>query len=343
MLYRVILLLALLVLGCAAGSTIQPGEPAAIGAIFDRFAPDDGALVYEHSVHGPTAAPQPVPPLPAPPPPEPAPCLSCGGALPTMEGEMVCAAEERRRFDEVQACACTGACATACAGSSMCGGAEERPDCSACVAIFPSGCGAERWMCEHETDTRPQCLADGHCLWGQKCGAADTSLACIEQESDCSKVYCYQPSCIEPGRYSVTNRTTIDRLHGRRLWTRTHYGNLWALGDAEARDRCATLDAEAEGITGWRVPTLPELQSILLRPALMEPFNALLHCLPALDQASLPATSNAWYAVDMGVAPDGKPVPMRIVSITNGNDEPWWTWIAAKLVCIHDPLDAGAP
>ena len=96
------------------------------------------------------------------------------------------------------------------------------------------------------------------------------------------------PMCVEPGRYLVTDEVVWD--------AETHVGrqrNVQAHVDyPHAALGCREL--ELGGRTDWRLPTLAELESIVLNAGGLEAGRPQ-YCDPAIDQAAFPRTPDDFF------------------------------------------------
>jgi hypothetical protein len=122
-------------------------------------------------------------------------------------------------------------------------------------------------------------------------------LACGEAASPTERdvALVTSPLCAEPGRYAVQGRTVVDRTHGL-VWQRTE--DFAGRSRADAAAFCAAL--ELDGLSGFRVPAVRDLQDLLLRPiGIADRPDA---CLPAVDQRAFPDTPPAehWTATARG-------------------------------------------
>jgi hypothetical protein len=89
------------------------------------------------------------------------------------------------------------------------------------------------------------------------------------------------PVCAEPDRYIVEGALVID---GELTWQRTVDPTPRTQADAAAFCDALAVD----GVRGFRVPDVHELQSLLLRPiGIKDRPDA---CLPPIDQAAFPDT-----------------------------------------------------
>jgi hypothetical protein len=94
------------------------------------------------------------------------------------------------------------------------------------------------------------------------------------------------PLCVDVGRYAVTREIVEDRVEDHRLWQRLVSVRL---SQPEAARYCAGLSLE--GISGWRLPTPKELQSIRHKPGgLFGGGSSRHYCVPSIDQAAFPET-----------------------------------------------------
>lgn len=144
---------------------------------------------------------------------------------------------------------------------------------------------------------------------------------------------CVQADCQESGgRYLATDVVVLDNAHGRRLWQR----GFGPKGNAASADAyCAAL--VLHGIGGWRVPTNPEIGTIVLRPlGLGSRPDA---CFPAIDQAAFaypdPAgTQYFWTSSVQG------PQPIRYIrDFSNGRSpRTFEDDTDVHVRCVHDPI-----
>jgi hypothetical protein len=143
---------------------------------------------------------------------------------------------------------------------------------------------------------------------------------------------CVDPTCyVGRGRYIVTDALVFDTAYGGRLWQR----GVGPQGDfAAAQAYCASL--VVQGLKGWRLPTNPEMGTIVLRPLGLGRPDA---CVPSLDQAAFafpdPAGPLAFWTSSAQ-----PPQPIRYLrNFSDGRSprtyeddpEPW-------VRCVHDPL-----
>ncbi len=144
---------------------------------------------------------------------------------------------------------------------------------------------------------------------------------------------CIDPTCNETrGRYLATEGLVIDNANGRRLWQRG-FGPQGDFATAEAY--CAAL--VVQGLGGWRLPTNPEIGTIVLRPlGLGSRPDA---CVPSLDQAAF-AFPDATGPLGFWTSSSQGPRPIRYLrDFSDGRsprtfeDDPE-VWVR----CVHDPL-----
>jgi len=89
------------------------------------------------------------------------------------------------------------------------------------------------------------------------------------------------PACAEPDRYAVHGAVVVD---GDLTWQRAVDPTQKSQADAEAY--CATL--ALDGLSGFRLPDVHEVQSLLLRPIGIEDRPDA--CSPSIDQSAFPET-----------------------------------------------------
>jgi hypothetical protein len=144
---------------------------------------------------------------------------------------------------------------------------------------------------------------------------------------------CVDPTCEDqPGRFLAIGELLMDNSNGRMLWQRGvgPKGNF-----AAAQAYCDSLIVQ--GVAGWRLPTNPEIGTIVLRPlGLGGRPDA---CIPALDQAAFTSPDPAG-PLAFWTSSAQPPRPIRYLrDFSDGRSprtyeddpEPW-------VRCVHDPL-----
>lgn len=143
---------------------------------------------------------------------------------------------------------------------------------------------------------------------------------------------CVDPTCHERNRYVASEGIVWDTASGGRLWQRG-FGPQGNFDSAQAY--CASL--VVQGLGGWRLPTNPEIGTIVLRPqGLGSRPDA---CLPSADQAAF-AFPDPAGPLGFWTSSAQPPQPIRYLrDFTDGRSprtfeddpEPW-------VRCVHDPL-----
>lgn len=102
---------------------------------------------------------------------------------------------------------------------------------------------------------------------------------------ECAPGEC-DPLCVEAGRYRVMDEVVDDTSGGHRLWQRRVAARLpWD----EAVSYCQRLTLD--GISGWHLPALADLQGIRYHPGGLFGEAARRHyCVPSIDQTAFPET-----------------------------------------------------
>ncbi len=143
---------------------------------------------------------------------------------------------------------------------------------------------------------------------------------------------CIDATCNERGRYLAIGGILVDLAHGGRLWQRG-FGPQGNFAAAEAY--CASL--VIHGLRGWRLPTNPEIGTIVLRPlGLGGRPDA---CIPSLDQAAFSFPDPAgllWFWTSNAQPPE----PLRFLrDFFDGRSPRTFEDDAEVWVrCVHDPL-----
>ena len=96
-------------------------------------------------------------------------------------------------------------------------------------------------------------------------------------------------ACEELGRYEVTRAFVVDGANGGRVWQRNVDPVRRTQPDALAY--CKALDID--GRSGWRLPSVDELQGIRFKPGLVAGGNG--SCVPSIDQNAFPDTPADWF------------------------------------------------
>lgn len=238
-------------------------------------------------------------------------------------------------------------------GGPMCGQPDDPKNCGVCgrVCSFPNasalcaGGACKLDMCNFGYDDCKNGPADGcetqvlgsdanncgmcdkHCLLGEQCQTG----VCKDNTPSCAAGGCVKPFCDDQGRYAVTDTIVVDLKNGRRLWERVAMNTTinWVNGSAY----CDNLTLG--GITRWRIPTLDELDSLVLKAGFLMGCGAA-YCCPALDEAAFPNSQPDQYWTTM----DGSGGSKVLVNFNDGRsnykDDP--VSGSHYLRCVHDPL-----
>jgi hypothetical protein len=142
---------------------------------------------------------------------------------------------------------------------------------------------------------------------------------------------CVDATCNERGRYLAIGGVAVDLARGGWLWQRGFgpQGNY-----AAAQAYCSSL--VIHGLRGWRLPTNPEIGTIVLRPRGLGRPDA---CVPSSDQAAFsfpdPTVPQAFWT-----STGGGTLPIRLVrDFSDGRaprayEDDSEIWVR----CVHDPL-----
>jgi hypothetical protein len=144
---------------------------------------------------------------------------------------------------------------------------------------------------------------------------------------------CADPSCSEGGgRYIATELVVMDNAHGRRLWQRG-FGPRGDFAAAEAY--CASL--VLHGIAGWRLPSNPEMGTIVLRPAGLGARPDA--CVPSADQAAF-LFPDLDAGLDFWTSSAQPPQPIRYIRnfIDGRSPRTFEDDTSVHVRCVHDPL-----
>lgn len=165
------------------------------------------------------------------------------------------------------------------------------------------------------------------CALAQTCSAS----ACADNFTDCATVgTCADAACNEPMRYSVDVDFVVDLPASRTLWQRYTKGPL---DYTMASDYCASLTLA--GVTGWRLPTGPELGGIVFNAGGLQGCGGT-YCNPAIDQSVFSDTvSDEYWTSDVYM-----PGLHYCVSFCDGRKTPYKEDDASAhyLRCVHDPV-----
>jgi hypothetical protein len=143
---------------------------------------------------------------------------------------------------------------------------------------------------------------------------------------------CVDATCNERGRYLAIGGVVVDLARGGRLWQRG-FGPQGNFAAAEAY--CSSL--VIHGLRGWRLPTNPEMGTIVLRPlGLGGRPDA---CVPSLDQAAF-SFPDPTGLLAFWTSTGGGTLPIRLVrEFSDGRsprayEDDTEVWVR----CVHDPL-----
>lgn len=141
-----------------------------------------------------------------------------------------------------------------------------------------------------------------------------------------------QAFCDDVGRYAVTDEVVVDEMTGL-LWER--HGPTVMMTFAEAQAHCDGLTLA--GLTGWRIPVILELTTIVHMPGgLMGCAPG--YCCPAVDQSAFPGTPADlfWSSTMTGPGPD----LVYCLQFADGRYSNWKTPVTDSeyIRCVHDPL-----
>jgi hypothetical protein len=142
------------------------------------------------------------------------------------------------------------------------------------------------------------------------------------------------PTCVDVGRYDVTDAVVDDTRNGHRLWQRRVSVSLpWE----EAVQYCAALTLDGTG--GWRLPTPLELEAIRLHPGGLFGGGSKAHyCIPCVDQAAFPDTPAALFWTSRRMPDD----TAWYVGFDDGRSHRDTRTDALWVRCTRDPPDPAA-
>jgi hypothetical protein len=136
------------------------------------------------------------------------------------------------------------------------------------------------------------------------------------------------PACEEPGRYVVRGDVVIDTANGGRIWQRAVDPTLRSQGDAAQYCASVTID----GLDGWRLPDVHELQSLRLRPSGLS--GGPQYCMPSIDQSAFPETpADEFWSATTRPAGDG-----LYTGFDDGRTHPSDPATPMHARCVHDAI-----